>query len=124
MAVKRQTTRKIFTPKAQGPQSFIEFKVPDWGETQDVVKDVRATGRQYLKKDREVEEIEASLVNRMWDLAQEKFVAWNWVDDDGDPLTPLPQLEKNVLLNNETEAVMEAVQELYRIIDVEQEKKG
>lgn len=61
------------TTDIQGEDSFVEFKSPRVGQIRDIQS--AETGRDY---------------DLLLDMLRSNIVAWNWSDDDGEPL-PLPE---------------------------------
>ncbi len=134
---KRKSTRKFVTVEVQGPASWVEFKIPTWNESRDAVQGVRKDAKKYIRRevdkehgvrivpqeDVDVDEAETALVDMLWELASAKFVAWNWVDDDGELLPSLPEIDPGDLLGPEMHKILNIVQSLYGITDEDDEGK-
>ena len=131
----RENTRRFSTP-VQGPRAYIVFNKPTWGEIRETVADVRKKTKKYISAtvDRsegrvaESSEIagdtEEKLSTTLWDLACTRFSEWNWVDDDGELLPPLPQVELDDLYGDEVQAIFDAVQRMYMMSDEDEEAEG
>lgn len=131
----RKSIRKFSTP-VQGSRAYIVFNKPSWGEIRETVADVRTKTKKYISatldksKARVAEasenasEVEEKLSTTLWDLACARFNSWNWVDDDGELLPPLPQVELDDLYGDEVQEIFDAVQKMYMMSDEDEEAEG
>ncbi len=131
----RKNTRKFSTP-VQGPRAYIVFNKPNWGEIRETVADVRKKTKKYISatvdksKARLAEAsenasvVEEKLSTTLWDLACAQFNEWNWVDDEGELMGPLPQVELDDLYGDEVQEIFNAVQKMYMMSDEEEEAEG
>ena len=131
----RKSVRKFKTP-VQGARAYIVFDKPTWGEIRETVADVRKKTKKYISatldqskaRVAEASEIagdtEDKLSSTLWDLASARFSEWNWVDDDGELLPPLPQVELDDLYGDEVQEIFNAVQKMYMMSDEEEEAEG
>lgn len=136
---RRKRVRKFPSVEVQGPSSFVEFERPTWGEIRDGVNQIRTQTRKILgsgdasfavargggiaPRGEAATELEDSLTDSLWVLAVDQFTGWNWVDDEGEPLAPLPELEMDDLLGDEVEFIFECIQRIYKMTDEEREGK-
>lgn len=126
----RQTTRgratrlsrkKFKTETIQGPGSFVIFNKPTYLESQEMLTAMRPMTRN-LKRLREDNDADAifrisdEIAELIFDAASEKFEEWNWVDEEGEELPGLPDIDPKTLLNEEVDFIMNAVRELYGIV--------
>lgn len=132
----RKSTRKYVTAEVQGPSSWIEFRIPTWQQSRDAIKHVREDARKYIQmdvsSDRDVvvrpaadvdlDDVETALVDMLWQLAVDQFVDWNWVDENGEFLPPLPEMQPGDLLGPEVQKVMALMQRLFGIASDEEGK--
>jgi hypothetical protein len=132
----RKNTRKFVTVEVQGPASWVEFRIPTWKQSREAIKHVREDARKYIQRDVgrdrdvvlrptadfEVDEVEAALVDMLWQLAVEQFVDWNWVDDNGELLPPLPEIDLGDLLGPEVQKIMKIMQSLFGISEDDEGK--
>ena len=101
---KRQSTTRHDSDAVQGADSWVETRNPTWGEKKALRREAVTTTSQVVLDDAmEPEERIKLRLDQMdatndWAAEQViKFVvAWNWVDDDGDPL-PTPKDDPSVL---------------------------
>lgn len=132
---RRKSVRKFKTP-VQGPRAYVEFHKPTWGQIREVVADVRQKASKYLSAgaqaerlaaladDKEAAEVEDKLTTTLWDLARNDFVSWNWVDDEGELLPPLPEIEPEDLYGDEVRAIFDLVQKMYMLEDIDEDEEG
>ncbi len=131
----RKSIRKFKTP-VQGARAYIVFDKPTWGEIRETVADVRTKTKKYIsatvdksrarvaEASEQASEVEEKLSTTLWDLACSRFNEWNWVDDDGSLLDPLPQVELDDLYGDEVQAIFDAVQKMYMMSDEDEEAEG
>ncbi len=131
----RKSVRKFLTP-VQGSRAYIVFNKPTWGEIRETVADVRKKTKKYIsatidrskarvaEASEQASEVEDKLSTTLWDLACERFKDWNWVDDDGNLLDPLPEVEVDDLYGDEVQEIFEAVQKMYMMSDEDEGDEG
>lgn len=118
---KRIVTRKFKTPEAQGSGSYITFRIPMWEEIKSAVIEFSNAGKEYRefldkpRSDDKTEEVVDTLTNVLWQKAAEKFVEWNWVDEEGEPLAGLSELTPGDLYGPELDCIVKNVQALYQV---------
>ncbi len=132
---KRQNVKKFKTP-VQGPRAFIIFNKPTWGEIREAVDIVRDRTKEYVSEiasiaaGKEVavgdkaKDAEGVLSETLWNFACDKFQEWNWVDNDGEPLGELPQVNLDNLYGEEVQAVFKIIQELYMMSEADEDSEG
>lgn len=76
---KRNLIERVPTLEAQGEDSWIEISRPLWGE-------IRVMRQDSQHKD--FDNIQASI-----ELINKHLIAWNWVDEHGEPLPQPKDLE-------------------------------
>lgn len=132
---RRKTTHKYVTARAQGPQSWIEFKIPTWAESREAINSMRDDARSLIqrdsgslallpKEDQELGDVENQLVDMIWGLATAKFHDWNWCGEDGEPLPPMNEMEPGDLLQPELGLILEITQDLYGLRDLDEAGKA
>jgi hypothetical protein len=131
----RKNTRRFSTP-VQGSRAYISFYKPTWGEIRETVEDVRKKTKKYIsatvdksrarlaEASENASEVEEKLSTTLWDMACDKFHEWNWVDDDGELMGPLPQLELDNLYGDEVQEIFNAVQKMYMMSDEDEKAEG
>lgn len=134
--VRRSATRKFVTTGVQGPGSYISFYKPRWEETRAATEDLRQIGRDILDittsevtgkritvpaKGMTASEIEDRLLEFVWDLAVMKFHEWNWIDDEGEALPPLPEVVRGELYTEEIQEILQVTRELFMLGESESE---
>lgn len=131
----RKSVRKFPTP-VQGSRAYIVFNKPTWGEIRETVADVRKKTKKYLSAtvDRSkarvaiapevASDTEDKLSTTLWELACAQFNDWNWVDDDGNLLDPLPDVTLDDLYGDEVQEIFEAVQKMYMMSDEDEDDEG
>jgi len=132
---KRQNVIKYPTP-VQGPRAYVIFSKPTWGEIRAAVDIVRDRTKEYVSavaaikagkkvavKDK-AKETETALSDTLWEFACDKFQEWNWVNDDGEPLGDLPQMDLDNLYGDEVQAIFAAIQELYMMSEADEDSEG
>ncbi len=133
---RRRRTYKYPSTEVQGPGSHVEFKKPSWGDIREAVEDIREKTQKVIEqggltivdgravpKGGSAEEIEDTLSETLRQLAIDSFVGWDWVDDDEEPLPPLPDVSMDDLMGDEVEFIFSCVQILYKMTDEEREGK-
>lgn len=115
--VRRQNTRKFVSTKVQGPTSYISFFKPTWEEIRDAADNLRATGKEMTNPEGRLDagKAEETLSTNLRELAASKFEEWNWVDDEGEPLLPLPEIELGALYGDEVDFLFTCIQRLYML---------
>ena len=135
---KRKSTHKYPTIKVQGASSWIEFNIPTWAESRDAINEVRTNTKSLITREIDIErgtvirpsadidigDAETALVDMIWTLAVNKFNTWNWVDNDGNFLPPMNEMDPGDLLQPELGAILEITQDLYGLRDLEEEGKA
>lgn len=134
--VRRARTYKFPSVSVQGPSSYVEFGKPSWGEIRETVDEIREMTTKILSENRaEVKggsfvprgnlagEVEDTLSGKLWEIAREKFISWNWIGDDEEPLPPLTEVLMDDLLGDEVEFIFSCVQILYKMTDDERSGK-
>lgn len=126
----RKLTKRFPTTPIQGTGSFVVFQKPKWGEIRLGIKEIRADARERviredgvvrLESDTAVEDLEEDLVGGLWNMCVDKFVEWNWLDEEGEPLPRLPDLNSEDLLGEEVQFLFDIIQSLYMIRDMDEE---
>jgi hypothetical protein len=128
---KRQSVKKFSTP-VQGPRAYVTFRKPTYGEIRITVDEVRAKTKKYLaatvRKTASVGEeagkVESTLSETLWDIACDKFVEWNWADDEGELLGELPLFDVEDLLGEEVQTIFDIIQKLYMMSDTDEDSEG
>lgn len=127
----RKATHRYPSVRVQGPSSYVEFQKPTWQEIREAVGQIREDSKKLIRRavnsekgvyattaeGTTVQDAEDALSDMLWDLAIDKFLSWNWVDDDGEPLPPLPEIEQGDLLGDEIQFIFKTVQQLYMIVE-------
>ena len=115
--LKRQNTRKFVSTAIQGPASYISFFKPKWQEIRDAADDLRATSDVIRTEEGRIDagKAEEELSANLWGLATSKFEQWNWIDDDGEDLAPMTEIEAGSLYGDEIDFVFNCVQRLYML---------
>jgi hypothetical protein len=126
----RKSTKKFVT-RSQGPRAYIEFDKPTWGEIREVVDEIRGKTKKYIQSVRAgvmqgetASQVEGTLSDALWEIAIEKFHDWNWVDDEGEDLAPLPELDMEDLYGDEIQEIFECVQALYMMSEQKEDAEG
>lgn len=126
---KRQSTVKFYSTEVQGQGSHVIFRKPSYGDTVELRKrayDIAASGNITSENPEISPEMVAAAEDferEIWAFACDRFVDWDWVDEDDAPLPNLPDMDKADLLNEEAEFIGECARQLLFGDDEEKKRK-
>lgn len=118
---KRLTKRKFKTESVQGLGSYVIFQKPSFADSRSFVSELRTTTKDLRTETEDpdqIDDIESDMLLMIFDKAVELFDEWNWEDENGKPLTPLPEMEDYAeeLLSEEVDTIVECIRTLYGVI--------